>query len=71
MIRELNIVRWWHGRVEAIGMAFLSLVFEKVSQNYCRTTETPEERRSGDKEGRWKRKGEVILSTRSHRVTFP
>ena len=70
VIRELNIVRWWHDRAEAIGMAFPSRAFEEVSQNYRKpTTEIPEEKQNGDEEWRWKRKVEVALSTRSHRVT--
>lgn len=49
VILELNIVRWWHVSAEAIGVAFPSLVFEKVSQNYRRpTVEAPEEKQSED-----------------------
>ena len=72
VIRELNIVGGWHDRAEAIAMAFPGLVFEKVSQNYRRpTARIPEGKQKGDEECRWKRKVEVALSTRSHRVTFP
>ena len=64
VIQELNIVRWWHDSAEAIGVAFPSPVFGKVSQNYRRpATETLEEKQSGDEEWRWKRKVEVALST--------
>ena len=38
VIWELNVVRWWHDGLEAIGVAFPSPVFEKVSQNYRRPT---------------------------------
>ena len=64
MIRELNIVRWWHVSAEAIGVAFPSPVFEKMSQDYRRPmTEIPEEKQSRDEEWRWKGKVEVALST--------
>jgi hypothetical protein len=63
-IRELNVMRWWHGRTEAIAIPFPSLVFEKVSQTGGRPrTEIPEEKQSGDEEVGWEWEVKVAPST--------